>query len=98
MAFCSTIDGKAYLGEWVSEEFRGIEMSDLANLVDRYVAVVLLDVGLGIGPRRVGVGVVDFEQDVIDPDTVPAGEARGVVDGAEPEVSLEDLGGTNLFR
>src|ERR1700677_2329517 len=53
---------------------------------------------LRVRPRRVGVGIVDLEEDVLDPDPVSQGKGRGVVDGAEPEIPGEDLCRCHLRR
>ena len=47
--------------------------------------------GLGVGPGRVGVGVVALHHDVVDADPWRMRDDRGVVDGAEPEVAAQHL-------
>jgi hypothetical protein len=81
----------------VPEELACIPPADLALLVDGDLGQVALEEGLGVRPRRVGVGIIRLDQDVVDPDDVAGGEARGVVEGAEPEVAAEDLGGGFWF-
>ena len=47
-------------------------------LVEARVRDHLLDVGLGVGPRRVGVWVVGLEADVVDPDLVEVRKPHAV--------------------
>ena len=51
---------------------------------------------LGVGPRAVAVRVVGLEHDVVDPDAVAGVDGRGVVERAEPEVALQQVGGADV--
>ena len=44
---------------------------------------------LGVGPRRVGVGIVGLDEDVVDADAVSYEHAGVVVERAEPEVAAQ---------
>ena len=85
-------------GQRVAEQPRRVARRHHAQLVVGKVPERLLEHGLGVGPGRVGVGVVALHHDVVDADAVAQLDDRRVVDGAEPEVAAQDLARAQLRR
>src|SRR5712692_6633613 len=77
--------------ERVAVEPGGVLAAEGPQLGGGDVAPVLLDHELGVGPGTVTVGIVDLGHHVVDTDAVAGVDRGGVVDRAEPEVSLQDL-------
>src|SRR5688572_6138755 len=75
----------------VVEQPRGVLPRELADVVGREVADLLVQDLLAVGPRAVLVRVVRLEQHVVDADAVAMVESGRIVDRAEPEVAAEDL-------
>src|SRR5262249_8516293 len=84
------------LGQRVAEERGFVLGRHEAKLVVGHVTPMLLDDPLGVGPGAVAVRVVDLEHHVLHADAVAGVDRRRVIDRAEPEVALDDVGGPHV--
>src|SRR5215207_880556 len=75
------------------EETRCVLPGELAHVVGGEPDELLAQELLRVGPGAVLVRVVGLEADVLEADPVPLLEAGAVLDGTEPEVALQHLGG-----
>src|SRR5579871_406845 len=87
----SSISAPAFRRQRMAEQPRRVLVGHLAHLVVGHAREAVGEQLLGVGPGRVGVGVVDLDHDVVDADPLTRAERRGVVDHAEPEVALHRL-------
>ena len=77
----------------VTEQLRRILVTDLRDLVGRKLAKDVGEDALRIGPGAVAVGIVGLEHDVVDADGLASDQRGRVIDGAEPEVLPQHVGG-----
>ncbi len=73
-----------------------VAAGDHRRLLEREIAEARAEQVLGTGPRRIGVGEVGLEHDVVDADQVPLVEGARVVEHAEPEVPAQQLAGAEV--
>src|SRR5438309_11146225 len=74
-------------------QLRRVLAAHLPELGGGDVAPIPVEHVLGVGPGAVTMGIVDLHHDVVDADHMAQADRRWIVDGAEPEVAAQDIGG-----
>ena len=80
----------------MSEECGGIAATDGPDLVIIQVAPARAKHRLGVWPRAVTMGIVGLHHDVVNSDPMTGVDGRRVVEGAEPEVPGQHIGGSGV--
>src|SRR6202007_323328 len=78
-------------------QLAGIGLDDHPALLIRHLGEVFGDAFAAVGPVRVGVRVIDLDEDVLYADPVAVVHAMGVVDETSPEVFLDQFGRPGVF-